>query len=326
MDRWHVFQALPRPSSPGAYRVEPAAGVCRVARNHDGQPAVLFAFPSGQQASAPRRLAMISYEPPRSLALSRDGEVLETARLAILECRTADPQLAAYFFRVVDSVLLDNGRLVDEARFDSALDAVVTLFRALQRPGIRSIQGLWAELAILAWAADPGLALSAWHSSPRALHDFSAGSFRLEVKSTLKSVREHTFLLDQLASMAPGITIVASLMLAEADDGVGVHELVEQISARAGRGTEATKRLEAIVAESLGQSWREAGDTRFSIEAARRSLLLYQAERVPTIPQPLPPAIKDVRFVADLSNVPPTGLDEARALGPLFGAVLPATP
>lgn len=323
MERWKTFLNLPRPSAAGAYGVEASAGVCRVARSHDGFPAVLFAFASGATASVPRRLATIAYDPPRLVELSQGGTLRETARLAVLECRTTDAQLGAYFFRVVDSVLLDEGRLLDEARFDAALDAVVTLFRALHRPGLRSVQGLWTELAMITWASDPRTALAAWHSAPHALHDFAAGSFRLEVKSTQKATREHAFLLDQLSSMTPGTTLIASVQLAEADTGADVRDLVDLITQRVGSGSEPARRLETIVAESLGQGWREAGEMRFSLELARRSVRLYRAEDVPTVPQPLPPQIKDVRFTADLSDAPALDLAAAKALGAPFHALLP---
>lgn len=325
MGRWDTFLSLPPPSTPGAYSVVGGGGACLVARSHEGFPAVLLRFDGGARDSAPRRLANMRYEPPRPIDLLRAGRVIEQVRLAALECRTTDAQLGAYFFRVVGALILDSEGVVDEAQFDAGLDAVVTLFRALQRPGVRSVQGLWAELAVIAWSADPRAALAAWHSNPHQLHDFAVGSFRLEVKGTLKALREHAFLLDQLSSMSPGVTLIASMMLAETDDGMNVADLVSAIGGRLGVGTEAARRLEVIVADSLGQGWREAGDLRLSLEHARRSLRFYRGEDVPTIPQPVPPAVRDVRFVADLSDIVPVASPVVRALAPALAPLLPAS-
>jgi len=241
--------------------------------------------------------------------------------LAVLECRTTDPELGEYFFRMVRAVLLDNPNTTTEQGFESALDALVTLFRALERTGTTTIQGLWAELAIILWSKDPLAALSSWHSSPRALHDFSAGSFRLEVKSSSRRLREHQFALDQLATLGEGVTLVASLLLDETNDGSSVPDLVKAIATRI--GSESAARLETIVADSLGNAWRDAIDIRFSVDGALTSLRLYPAERIPSLPQPIPPEVKDVHFTVDLSGTAPLDLADARGRGQLFEKLLP---
>jgi hypothetical protein len=323
MKFWETFVSLPRPSAPGAFIVEPGAKRFRVARTFEDHAALLVEFPKDGGSSVPRRLATLSYSPPTLLDLTTSDGRHHTARLAVLECRDPDPLLSSYFLRVVSAVLVDEAIAQDEVAFESALDALATLFRTLQRPGLRPLQGLWAELAIILWAADPIAALTGWHSSPRALYDFSAGSFRLEVKATQRPVREHTFLLDQLGSQSPGATLIASFMLHEAEDGASVFDLVEGIVTRIGGLHGPAARLEAIVAESVGNCWREANDVRFSLSGARLALQMYLASDVPTIPQPLPPAIKEVRYTVDLSTVEALPLARARALGDLFARLLP---
>jgi hypothetical protein len=320
---WEAFESLPRPSAPGFYTVEPGTHRVRAGRSYENHPAVLIEFIDPHSASTPRRLANLSYAPPTLVDLAtRDGT--RQARLAVLECRTRDPALGSYFFRVVASMLSDGITLTSELGFESALDALVTLFRSLQRPGVRTVQGLWAELALISWSADAATALSSWHSNTRALHDFAAGSFRLEAKSSLRGLREHTFILDQLVTLPGGATLVASLLLCETEDGASVFDLIEVICARVGPGSAA--RLETIVADSLGNNWYDAVDVRFSVDGARRSLQLYEAQDIPSIPQPLPPEVKEVRFTVDLSGTPHLELAEARARGPFFRQLLPAVP
>jgi Putative PD-(D/E)XK family member, (DUF4420) len=324
MSLFRRFAALPRPPVPGVYSCDVGTERFRVARSYDNHPAVLIEFADGGGTSTPRRLDIVSYSPPSPVDFTNSGGNHYSTRLAILECRTSDSTLGAYFFRIVAPLLLDNLETVDESGFEKGLDALVTLFRSLQRPGARTVQGLWAELAMVAWSANPAAALSSWHSSPRALHDFSAGIFRLEVKGTMRELREHTFALDQLSSLTQGETLIASLLLRESEDGATVFDLIESIERRVGSLHGPAARLETIVAESLGSSWREAAEMRFSLDDARRDLLLYKAEDIPTVPQPLPPAVKDVRFVVDLSAVPDVDLRDARALGAALADILPA--
>lgn len=323
MDRLELYRTLPRPGSAGSWSAEVANGTAwRVARSHDDHPAILIAFEGPpSSASVSRRLANISYLPPAPVDIVTASGEVNSGRMAVLECRSTDVVLAEHFFRIAGALLIDGSDAPTESALEQSIDAIVTLFRAIQRPGERSIQGLWAELAIIAWAPDPKKALSAWHSSPRALHDFSAGNERLEVKSTTRDLREHSFRLEQLSRHGGAQTIVASFLLIASDDGLSVNDLVRQISERVGAG-ESERRLVTIVAQSLGAEWREADNIRFDPTAARDGVRLYLAEHVPSVASPVPVEVKDVRFIVDLSSVPGFEPDAARAKGALFAALL----
>jgi hypothetical protein len=248
---------------------------------------------------------------------------VETIRVAILECKSFDAQLTSYFFRVVALLIDGDASTEDEAQLVNVLETIVTLFRALLKPGTKTVSGLWAELAMIAWSAQPQVAIQAWHSEPRALHDFSSNHFRLEIKSTTQPLREHHFLLDQLLQMGQGMTLIASLMLQQdATSGVSVPELVEHIRSLVPRAS-VQSRLETIVIQSLGTAWRDAESLRFNLDQARASLQLYRTAQIPAIPQPLPTAIRGVRFIADLSGAPAWSLAEARATSDFYGSILP---
>ncbi len=322
MSRLDIYRNLPRPETAGSWSAEAANGTAwRVARSYDDHPAILIAFEGPpSSASMSRRLANISYVPPAPVDIvAANGEV-HSGRMAVLECRSDDVLLADHFFRIAGALLFDQTIAPTERSLEQSIDAIVTLFRAIQRPGERSIQGLWGELAIIAWAPDPEKALSAWHSSPRALHDFSAGNERLEVKSTTRDLREHSFRLEQLSRHGGAHTIIASLVLTPCDDGVSVNDLVQQIAKRV--GGESERRLVTLVAQSLGAEWREADNLRFDPTAARDGLRLYLAEQVPSVASPVPAEVKDVRFTVDLSSVPEVQRNTVLQSGALFASLL----
>ncbi len=317
-----TFRGLPTPSK-GAYSAEPDTGQrCRVARGTDDRPAILIAFKREVAGAAGVRLANLEYNPPTEVEVVGSSA---QARVAILSCRMPDPDLVAYFFRVAQVLILDDAQTEDEAHFAAALDTIVKLFRAQQRPGIRTVQGLWAELALILWSAKPTVAISAWHSEAHDLHDFSAGSCRLEVKSTIKKLREHAFLLDQIAVSQPGHTVVASLILTEDPKGTTLSDLLDQVRERIHSVHEVEKRLEVIVTESLGTSWKDATGSAFDLEGARASMKLYSAQSIPTVPQPIPAAVKEVRFTSDLSNSPWLEIGKARQIAQLYADLLPDT-
>lgn len=317
------IEALSRPSAPGAFALglELCRG-CRLAVTHEGFVALAIAVPT-DGSSNPRHLVNLVYDPPRELEVvtSDGGRRVET--FATLICRTKEPAIEDAFLRI-SLALLDSAQGgLSEADLERRLDELVSLFRALNQPATQTIQGLWCELAVVVWSSDPRVALSAWHSSPRALHDFASGADRLEVKSCGTGLREHALRLEQLQEAPGGRTILASVLVDETeDDGETVADLVEQIGERVERDKELKRRLETIVTHSLGRDWREAASRRFSLERARSSLRLYDARDVPTIPMPIPTAVKHVSFTVDLSDTNDLPLEEARSRGSFFVAVL----
>jgi hypothetical protein len=321
MALWTTFQLLPVPSTKGHYSVERTRRMVRVAKSFEGHPALVVEFEHPLGLSSARRLANLSYVPPTPVQVITAAGDSEALRLGVLECLSTDRELGVYFYRIAQTIFVDDPAARSEHGFESAVDALASLFRALHRPPARQIQGVWGELAVLCWSSNVELALSAWHSSPSALHDFAAGTDRLEVKSTVQGLREHTFSQDQLTTATEGTTLIASLMLSESDDGLTVFGLVDKISQRL--SSQSAARLEAIVAHCLGSAWREASEARFCLDQARSSLLLFVSDDLPRIPAPLPIGIKHVRFTVDMSTIQPRTLEQGRAYAPLYLTVLP---
>lgn len=325
MDLWSIYRALPRPSTEAAFTIATGAGALRIARSYSNQPALLIAT-TGSGLS-PRRLANLTFAPPLEMIVDRADGGSERARYAVLICTAGDADLERYFCRVLGAffveVLTASQTAPTADDVEHTLDGITKLFSALHRAPKQSVQGLWAELAIVAWAREPEVAISAWHSVPNALHDFALGSHRLEVKSTLAKLREHHFQLDQLGTSTSGSTVIASLMLHQRSDGLSVFDLADQIGGRI--GDESRTRLETIIADCLGRDWRDADadDLRFDVVATKQTLKLYLAEDIPTIPQPLPEGIKRVEFLSDLSKANELPFANACILAPLYCALLP---
>ncbi len=327
MDFWKLFQALPRPSSAAAFTIDNSTSRVRIARSFANHPALMIAVVDDDHNLTPRRLANLTFTPPTEMLVARTDGSVEHARFAVLECIAEDPELGRYFCRVLSAFFAEGDVLTSgasmTAELERVLDGIASLFRSLRRPGKTTVQGLWAELAIIRWASAPERAISAWHSEVTQLHDFGVGAFRLEVKSTEKRLREHFFRLDQLSSATAGATIVASLMLQRSSHGPSVLELVTDIVSLVGH--EAAMRLETIVADSLGEAWRDAetDDVRFDLDATKATLQCYRVDDIPQVPQPLPSGIKHVSFSSDLSASPSLPLADARALAPFYNDLLP---
>ncbi len=327
MDFWTLFQALPKPSSAAAFTIDNNTSSVRIARSFANHPALIIAMVDDGDSLTPRRLANLTFTPPTEMLVARTDGSVEQARFAVLECTAEDPELGRYFCRVLSAFFVDGDVPASGAsmatELERVLDGIAALFRSLRRPGKTTVQGLWAELAIIRWASAPERAISAWHSEVTQLHDFGVGAFRLEVKSTEKKLREHFFRLDQLISATAGATIIASLMLQRSSHGPSVFELVTDLAEQVGR--EAAMRLETIVADSLGEAWRDADtdDVRFDLDATKATLRCYRVDDVPQVPQPLPIGVKSVSFSSDLSASPDLPLADARVLAQFYADLLP---
>jgi Putative PD-(D/E)XK family member, (DUF4420) len=322
MDFWTAFQSLPRPSEAAAFTIDNSTSSVRIARSFANHPALIIITVDDGHGLTPRRLANLTFTPTTEMVVARADGSIERARFAVLECIAGDPELGRYFCRVLSAFFGEGS--VSMGELERVLDGIAALFRSLRSPGKTTVQGLWAELAIIRWASVPERAISAWHSEVMQLHDFGVGAYRLEIKSTEKKLREHLFRLDQLSSATAGATIIASLMLQRSSHGPSVFELVADIAAKV--GPEAAMRLETIVAASLGEAWRDADtdDMRFDLNAARATLRCYRVDDIPQVPQPLPIGVKSVSFSSDLSASPDLPLADVRTLAPFYADVLPS--
>src|SRR5262249_31136921 len=150
VDLLSIFAALPRPSKAGAYSVGAAQANWRIGRTFEGHPAMLVSLQTRNGARLHRRLANLEYSPPSPVDIVSATQT-QASELAIVACMTHDRDLVSYFFRVVQDVLAPEAQRGDEQRFEAALDAIITLFKSLQRAGTRTVQGLWAELAVIAF-------------------------------------------------------------------------------------------------------------------------------------------------------------------------------
>lgn len=318
-----AFRAIGLPTAPGAVRLGPeACPGCRVGKTTQGDLALLIDV-AGTGASTPRRLQNLLYEPPQLLSVHSEGGKVRLEHLAVLTCRTSEVPLQVAFLRIAQALLDGGTGSLTETVLEGRLDELVVLFRALGRPAKQTVQGLWCELAMIAWSMDPRLALASWHSGPRALHDFEATPHRLEVKSCATGLREHGLRLEQLQEAPGGRTLFASILVEETDCGMTVRELCDHILSRVGDDAELKRRLETIVTHSLGRDWQEAATRRYLLAKARADLRVYRASRIPSVPGPIPAEVKHVHFVVDLSTTETLALADARAIAPFFRDLLP---
>jgi hypothetical protein len=237
----------------------------------------------------------------------------------------ADRATESYFLRVLEALLPTLGESPDPRSINHAVDRLVELFQALRNPPIKTAQGLWAELFLIAEAQDPGKLIDTWHTVPDDLYDFNDGHYRLEVKSTGGELRRHHFSLAQLQPPAGTVLVIASVIVNRAGAGVRIIELVDELGSRLAGSPDRLLRLYKVVALTLGDSWLQSTLEMFDRPAAKQSLAFFKPSDVPMVSPVLPQGVSNVHFTSDLTGKTPYSTQEVRALGGLMSVVVPRT-
>jgi hypothetical protein len=230
--------------------------------------------------------------------------------------------LHEYFLRALTPVIATLPTRPTREQVVAAVNALVDLFRRASQAARKAVQGLWGELFLIAQAGDPCALIACWHTDPHDRFDFAEDERRLEVKTASGRVRMHGFSQEQLRPSADTLVMIASILLERSAGGQSVNDLVDAIRERV-NDPDLLLRLDAVVAETLGEDWRTAREDRFDRQLAEESLRFLDARTIPSVPSGLPPEVTEVHFRVDLTNHPLGAPGELHQAGGLFAAVLP---
>jgi hypothetical protein len=322
-----LFAALPDApndaSLPSFSTVVIGSGPHRLGKDSNGAPALLVALKPGGPALPPVELENLTVQHGMRCRLLRAEQEPEAATVTLVRCREPDRVLRDYFLSVVEAVLPLIGDAPSDSRVREVIRGLIELFRTLELPATKSIQGLWGELFLLAQASDVVTMLGAWHTAPEERYDFTRAEHRMEVKSAIGE-RAHHFGLLQLHPPAGTIATVASLCVERAGGGVSLAELLARIRERVATHVDLAVGLDRVAASSLGHSWKHALTERFDWERAKESLAFFEVGAIPTIHlSHVPATVSEVYFRSSLVGVPALTEAAMRERGGLCHAVLP---
>lgn len=196
----------------------------------------------------------------------------EVGRFTLVRCTDADPMLERHFLRVVGALVAELGRAPRKRDVARSIQRLVSLFQAMSTTSRRTVQGLWAELLLIAGARDAARLVAAWHVRPDDRYDFSEAADRIEVKSAVGRVRQHRFALSQVTSVPQTNVVVASVLVERAGAGVSVGDLFKEVRNQVADKAELVLHVDEVVLATLGSSWRVALEERFDRHLAESSL------------------------------------------------------
>jgi hypothetical protein len=326
-----LFRALPIPADGGADGESfatvafPASPAHLIGKGADGRIAILLAldtgFPLGPIPSV--RLENLEVIHAARCQIARSDGSCVPGTFSVVRCLADDPAIAELFIDVMASV---TQQFVEPPPADTAarvMDRVIRLFRNLARPSPRVAQGLWAELFLIAESTDPAQVAATWRTTLYDRTDFASDNHRLEVKSTANANRVHKFSMDQLRVPTGTYGVVASLLCQRTAGGLSIRELWSTVRGLLAATPELVLRTDEIVTSTLGDVWKESLLLRYDWQTAKASIRFYAMESVPSVGHDLPPAISDVRFSVDLSDVQAIEWQTVKEHGGLMRAACP---
>ena len=254
-------------------------------------------------------------------AISEEGVEVSRGQFSVVTCVDADDLLRSRFFDAAETLLRSLGETPTVQELRRVIAELIELFKLASQPPTGTIQGLWAELWVIAEASEPEILLHAWHAEPTDVYDFNNGPERVEIKSTSRRTRKHHFSHRQLHSPIGSQAAIASIFVEASGGGTTISALVDRIRQRVAN-LQALRRLDYVVVSTLGTDWRTGVEAAFDSELAAESLRYYMVESVPSLPSDVPIGVSDIRYISDLSSAQSLSDDEMRERGELFAGFI----
>lgn len=308
----------------GSFRVGIVPGTARhyVGRNDAGQLCVLLGSGGGPM-HAPVKLAAIEVRFGATCRIEPIGGDPHDEILTVISCTSSDPQAQAYFLHVCETIIRILGPSPSLPMVVDVVQRLVELFRRLAKPASRSIVGLLGELYLVARSRNIVTSVSAWRSTDVDRFDFSIGDVRLDVKASSERARVHHLSAEQCQPPVGTVGLLASIFIESSGGGTSLRELLTQIERRLIGEDKLILKVQAVVAETLGETLPASLSMCFDDRLAQASLQVYDIRSVPAIREGIPIGVSRVHFTSDLSQTLPLTMSEIGDLATIGLALLP---
>lgn len=330
LDLVSAFEALAPPETTGGAPARfsaipiPDYEHHRLGKDPNGAPSLLVAAADSRVGGllAPISLEHLAVQHDVACRITRPDGANEEGRFTVVRCTGGDHALQAYFLRVAAAIIALLGDRPSHAEISASIDRLVELFRSMNVAPRKSVQGLWAELLVMARIRNPAPLVAAWHTQLGDRYDFSSGSQRIEVKSATGRIRQHHFTLEQLLPVPGTQLLVASILVERAGAGTSIMDLVDEVRQRVSHQPHLLIHIDEIVVQTLGNSWRSAREERFDRQFGENSLAFFDPMTIPRVSADLPAGVSHVRFIANLSDILAVDTRKHRSEGGLFQSCL----
>lgn len=269
---------------------------------------------SNSAKSLDYNLEFISVQFDRECQLLTNGKQAVKGFYTVISLKTDSIDLQKYFLEVVFLLVKNLPPVPTLKELKVEVEKLINLFTQFSKPPQKTIQGLWAELLVIERSKNPDYLIQSWHNETTDKFDFNDGIDKIEVKSTSKSKRIHSFSIEQLNPNKNSNLIIASVFTTETGKGASIFDLLESIGKKI-IDKNLFFRLNEITAKTLGKNFEKTFDVFFDYQLAVDSLVFYESESIPKIDvSAVPKELSNIRFDSDLSKIEPLEISKTNSL------------
>jgi len=233
---------------------------------------------------------------------AKDNRITE-GNYTIIALKTDSVDLQEYFLNILYIVVLKLPEIAKLKELKIEVENLIVLFTKFSKLPRKTIQGLWAELVVIEQSSNPEYLVKSWHVTPSDKFDFNDGIDKIEVKSTAKTRRIHSFSSEQLNPNKNSKLIIASVFAVETGNGKTIFDLVKLIGDKV-KHKELLFKINEVLLDTLGNDFEKSFEHYFDYQLAVDSLAFFESELVPKIETSvISKEISNIHFDIDLSNI-----------------------
>ena len=232
-----------------------------------------------------------------NIQLSIDNEIIGIFH--VLVCKKNDDDSVGHFIRVCNYLFVNENQCLSAEEMLKLFNSLEVIFKTVGSKDLSTEIGLYGELVLLNFMYKNNNDLyKKWHTEFFSKHDMEVDEkVKIEVKTTTKDIRKHSFSYDQL--YRPHLKIyVASIMLKPVEIGLSLYELCNITMPLL--NSDQIINLE-IMMKKLNLSDNYVG-LNCVLEECFDSIRFYDSSFIPKIID-LPNGVSNVHYDVDFSNI-----------------------
>ena len=326
-----IYESISTPngidSNQPVYAVIQAPGYdnCYVGKDNEGHACLLVKISEPMiDRPSPMRLKYLDVQFDLHCNLTHEKQLGTECSFTVIKCRDLDPEVACYFLSICETIVKLVGDVPSQKQIALVVKRLSSILEKSQNPPSRSLNGLFGELFLIWHSSNTVRTLHAWRTHNAEGFDFSEGDIRIDVKTTNRKTRIHTFSYAQCNPPTNTKAIVASLFTERISGGLELRSLIHEIEDKVIEHTDLVIKLHNNVAGVLGDKVSESMSCSFDMRLAESSLKYFDLTKIPAIRGPLSPGVSEVHFQSDLSNSPEKPISELINEEPAFENLLPS--
>lgn len=295
-----------------------------IGKDHEAHACLLISAASETSRQLPPiRLENLDVQFELPCRYEKESGTMKADRLTVIRCRSDQDGTVQYFLSVCEIILRTLGDRPTQQAIALVVNRLAEIFKKVQQPPTRTINGLFGELYLISRSTDPNTAVTAWRSDISSRFDFVLDHVRLDAKVTESRVRAHTFSYEQSCPPENTLAIAASMFAERSSSGITIQELINNIENRIFSDADLVFKLHEVTAASLGTNFSEAMKVSYDPIITESSLRFFNLTEIPAIREPLPAGVSNVHFRSDLSAMNGFSVQDLIKIDSTFRKILP---